>query len=82
MAKRHRRRKFRTNHTNALPKGAYLLPNGNYVTTTIGSADARGRRLRIRAVNRAEPDAKLVARALIELVIEQKRDAQSRPRGR
>ena len=71
MAKRHRRRKSRSKQTADLPKGAHLLPNGSYVTTMIGSADARGRRLRVHAVHRAEPDPKAVAQALLALVLEQ-----------
>ena len=74
MAKRRRKRASRTRRPNARPKGAYPLPTGDYVMQSIGPPDKRGRRLRIRAVHRAEPDAAKVAQALIALAIEQAQD--------
>jgi hypothetical protein len=72
MTKQHKRRHSRGKH--ALPKGAHRLPNGNYVVTTYYRT-AKGRTLRVDGVHRAEPDAKKVAQALIDIVLEeQQRD--------
>jgi hypothetical protein len=65
-----------------LPKGAYRLPSGNYVTKPVaGPSDKRDRRIRIIAAHRAEPDADKLARALASIIaeqqLEQKRRAQS-----
>lgn len=53
-----------------LPKGAYRLPNGNYVTVGKWSkpVDRAGkRRIRIEAVHKNPPDIERLAKALIQL---------------
>ena len=71
MPKHGKRRKARAHQ--ALPKGAYRLPTGGYVTTSIGNPNSRGRHIRIVAVHRDEPDADKIARALIEIILDQAR---------
>ena len=67
MKKRKRRARASTR-----PKGSHPLPTGGYIATgPWGPPDKRGRRLRIRAVHRAEPDPKAVAQALLAIVLEQ-----------
>jgi len=66
-----RRRRSRAKRPGGLPKGAHRRPDGNYVVQSVGPPDKRGRRLRIRAVHRSEPDATKVAQALIAIAIEQ-----------
>jgi hypothetical protein len=70
MTNRRKRRKSRAKHSTGPPRGAYPLPSGGYVTESVGPPDRRGRRIRIRAVHRDQPDAAMVAQALIALVIE------------
>ena len=66
-----RRRPSRVRRRNSLPKGADRLPIGDDVVTgSWGPPDKRGRRIRVRAIHRAEPDAAKVAQALIALAIE------------
>ena len=74
MTKRKRKRASRAKQHNARPKGAYVLPTGDYVVQSIGPPDTRGRRIRVRAVHRAEPDAAKVAQALIAIGIERAHD--------
>lgn len=74
MTNRRRRRSSHSKQSQSQPKGSYPLPDGTYVTESIGPPDRRGRRLRIRAVHHAEPDADKVARALIAWVIERAQD--------
>lgn len=63
-----RKPRKRKQRKNDLPKGAYRLPDGNYVTTgPWGQPDKKGRRIRVTAVHRAEPDVRLLARALLEV---------------
>jgi hypothetical protein len=57
-----------------LPKSAYRLPTGGYVTESVGPANKRGRRIRIRAVHRDEIDADNVAQALIAISLEQNQE--------
>lgn len=66
MSKRPRRSRRKS----ALPKGAYRLPQGGHVTESVHVA--KGRRIRIRAVHRAEPDYKKLALALLELAKQQR----------
>ena len=62
-----------------LPKGAYPLPNGNYVVTgSWGPLNERGRRFRVQAIHRAELDPKKIADALIAIALEQHRDQSER----
>lgn len=69
MSQRPKGRKSRAkNHVP--PKGAYWLPTGDYVVRSIGPLNKAGRRIRIHAVHRAEPDAAKVAQALIAIAIE------------
>jgi hypothetical protein len=49
------------------PKGSYPHPAGGYVTERIGPPDAHGRRIAIRVIHHPKPDAKMLARAFIEL---------------
>lgn len=66
MAKRRRAKKSNTNPKR--PKGSYPLSSGDYVVTgpwiPVGK---KGRAIRTRAVHRAEPDAKVVAQALLQI---------------
>jgi hypothetical protein len=77
MPKDEKKRPSRSKYPDALPKGAFPLPNGNYVTTSISEPDARGRRIRIRAVHRAEPDLKLLAQALIAQAEQMARESKN-----
>ena len=74
MTKRRRKRASRARRSSSRPKGSYPLPAGDYVVQSVGPLDKRGRRLRIKAVHRAEPDAAKVAQALIELAQERADD--------
>jgi hypothetical protein len=65
-----KRRKSRAK--NALPKGSYPVPAGGYVTESV-HVSADGRRLRVKAYHRAEPDLEMLARALIALADDQAR---------
>jgi len=65
-----------------LPKGAYRLPTGGYVTTGKWSPpDHRGQRIRTVAVHRDPPDIKKLARAFLQLA-EQEAEARSDRRRR
>jgi hypothetical protein len=55
----------------ARPKGSYLLPTGGYLSTSSYHSPQRGRVLRIHAVHRAEPDARFVAQAVLDVVTRQ-----------
>jgi hypothetical protein len=77
MTKR-RRRNCRDTRPNPRPKGAYPLPNGDYVVVgPCGPHDKRGRSIRIRAVHRAEPNARFVAQALLDIVASQEPNRES-----
>lgn len=71
MTKVKRKRASHAKRSNARPKGAYPLPNGDYVVESVGWRDKRGRRISVRAVHRTEPDAKLIAHVLLRIVAEQ-----------
>lgn len=74
MAKRKRR-----SRSDALPKGAYRLPNGDYVVTgPWGPPSKRGRHIRVRAVHRAEPDAEKVAAAVLAVVTQELQERDQR----
>ena len=77
MTKR-RRRRSRSTRLDSRPKGAYPLPTGGYVSDSVGPLDKRGRRIRIRAVHRAEIDPKAVAQVLIAIVVEQAQADQAK----
>src|SRR4051812_38328946 len=65
---RKKHHKSRAKQANGLPKGAYRLPNGNIMLPPVVSApDKRGRRIRVEAELRAEPDVKQIARILVEM---------------
>ena len=49
------------------PKGSYPHPDGGYVTEHIGLPDKHGRRIRLRFLHHAEPDAEKLARVFVEL---------------
>ena len=66
-----RTRPSRSKHPDGLPKGGYRLPNGNYVTESVGPPNSKGRRLRITAVHRAEPDPAQVAKVLVAWMLAQ-----------
>jgi hypothetical protein len=68
MSKRTRR--SRSKRKDSLPKGAYRLPTGGCVTDFV-APPMRGRRIRVVAVHRDEPDADKVARALIAIVLDE-----------
>ncbi len=66
------KRKPRANNPNVLPKSAYRLPSGNYVVErSWGPPNRRGRRLRITAVHRGQPDANKLAQVLLDIVTQQ-----------
>jgi len=48
------------------PKGSYPLPDGSYVVERT-YAGTSARRLHVTAVHRAEPDPRLIARALLDV---------------
>ncbi len=79
MTKRRKKRRSRARDPNGLPKGAYRLPDGNYMTAPVTTTSARGRRISVRAVVRAEPDAKKVADVLLAIVTE-RAEAERRAR--
>jgi hypothetical protein len=67
-----------------LPKGAYRLPTGGYVTvgrwTPVGPSGKR--QIRIVAVHRDPPDMDKLARALIALADQMSKEEQkNRPKG-
>lgn len=59
------RRRRRSAPKNRMPKGAYRLPTGGYMTERVHAA--RGRTIRIRAVYRDEPDIKKLVAVLLDL---------------
>jgi hypothetical protein len=67
---KHKRRRARAKNPNALPKGAYRLPNGGYATESVGPPNKRGRRIRICAVHRDAPDVDKMVRALLGIIAE------------
>ena len=70
MSKRRRPRRSLARHPNGLPKGAYRLPTGGYVVEgPWGPRNKRGRRIRIIAVHRDQPDAAKIAQALLAIVV-------------
>lgn len=77
MSKSRKRRRSRA-HSRALPKGAYRLPGGNYVTTSAGDVVYRGRRITVVGVRRAEPNLQLLATVLLDLAREQIEAGQRR----
>jgi hypothetical protein len=70
----HHRRRSRSRNLEGLRKGAYRLPTGGYVTESVGLPNKRGRRIRIVAVHRQEPDPKKIADALIAIILERQHD--------
>ena len=56
--------------TTKLPKGAYRLPTGGYVT------ESHGHNITVRAVHKDPPDIEKIARALIQLADDQTRKEQ------
>lgn len=76
-SKKPRRRARRS----ALPKGAYRLPTGGYVSTgpwTEYKSQRGPRRIRIVAVHRDEADVEKLARALIEIARKMRHDSEGR----
>lgn len=69
--------------TSKLPKGAYRLPDGNYVTVGNWSEpDHCGRRIRITAVHTDPPNIEKLARAFLmiaEEMNEREKKGRSRP---
>lgn len=59
-----------------LPKGAYRLPTGGYVTESRGLAGKR--MIIIRAVHKDPPDLDKLARALIQLADQMNKEEQER----
>lgn len=67
---KHQRRRRRTSTAakqTRLPKGAYRLPKGGYVTMSVGSTDAKGRRLRVTAVHCGQPNLDALAKVVLAL---------------
>jgi hypothetical protein len=56
-----------------LPKGAFRLPDGRWATESVGPPDARGRRIRVRAIHRDPPDLRALAQVFVDLAAEQLR---------
>ena len=80
MKKPNKRRKSRAK-LGSLPKGAYRLPTGGYVTAGSVGAMPDGRRIRIQVVRRDQPDLERFARALVEIA-RAKIDADNEQRDR
>ena len=59
-------------------KGAYPLPDGTWVTQSVGKPDKRGARIGIRAIHRKDPDLRQLARAFVRLAEEQIRAEEER----
>ena len=60
-----------------VPKGAYRLPTGGYVTKPVtGSPDAKGRRIAVVGVRRDPVDLELLAKALLQLADDVRRQQQ------
>ncbi len=74
-----RRRRSRSKHS-GLPKCAYRLPTGGYVTeSTYHTVDARSgkpRVIKVIAHHYAQPDVDQVARALLAIVLDERQDDQ------
>jgi hypothetical protein len=51
--------------------GAYPHPAGGYLSESVSPPDKRARRIRIRAVHRAQVDPKAVAQVVIAIAVEQ-----------
>ena len=69
MPKPKKRRRSRAK-PGALPKGAYRLPSGGYITKPISSVVGTGhnqRRIAVSALRRDQPDVQLLAKAFLEL---------------
>ncbi len=73
-----RKRRCSRARPGSLPKGAYRLPNGNYVTKPVHGETPNGRRISIVAVRRDPVDAQLLAQALLDLAREQARAKKQR----
>ena len=78
MSKRKpRRRRSRAKKTSALPKGAYRLPTGGYVRSGPTTApNKQGRRFRIVAVHRDEPDVDKITRAMLDIIVDEQQRGQ------
>ena len=71
MSKPKKRRASRA-RAGALPKGAYRLPTGGYVTKPVtGSPNAKGRRITVVGVRRDRVDVQLLAKALLQLAADE-----------
>jgi hypothetical protein len=69
---KHKRRRSRARNRSGPPKGAYRLPTGGYaVEGPWGPPNKRGRRIRMVAVHRDEPDVDKMIRALLGIIAEQ-----------
>jgi hypothetical protein len=69
MSKPSKRRRSRSK-PGVLPKGAYRVPSGGYVTapqTVVAGPSRNERRISIQAVRRDPPDFRLLATALVAL---------------
>lgn len=72
MTKPRKRRKSREKRASGLPKGAYRLPAGGYVTKPRSmTVSPTGRRISIVAVRREHPDLQQLAQALVAPAKEQ-----------
>lgn len=73
MSKPKKRRRSRSKYPDALPKNAFRLPTGDFVTSTssVYMSQRGPRRITVTGVRRAHPDLRLLAQALIELARQQ-----------
>ncbi len=61
-----------------LPKGAYRLPTGGFVARPLAAVpDAKGRRITVVGVRRDPVDLELLAKALLRLADDVRRQQQS-----
>jgi hypothetical protein len=71
MSKPKKCRRSRAAMKSGLPKGAYRLPTGGIVMPATSSP---GSNLVVRAIRRENPDLKRLARALVDIAIEEEPD--------
>jgi hypothetical protein len=70
-------RKHKSHGKGQLPKGAYRLPTGGYMTSSVYRGHKTGKHIVIHGVVRDEPDVRKIARAIIELVGKQMLEQQA-----
>ena len=75
MSKPRKRRPSRAK-PGSLPKGAFRVPTGGYVTRSVGSPDAKGRRIVVVGLRRDPVNVELLAKALLQLAADEVRRRQ------